>query len=416
MNIISIAYCPTSHIDNSRIIEEHKIVTNTARASETHIIVHSQLFTDKDKVYMSDDKTWVYQIRTSNPIIGYLKIRTTVGKIKVKNLFTGSPWVYEGNGMRLGFTHKKIDIILTDEILLSQVAGSHASSYYKAPLSVVFASDLFSFSLSNLYSVLNSVRAIFSRFLIEKATAVSLGTVLIEQRIKNIYRDNLYILEKLFVLPRFIDFDALEKTVVVTDLRIKYPQFKFIIVVHTELMGFGDLSKLTKSVSLIKKHFTHVGVIVVGSIDLHPIDFIRIKLSRQSKNFVFEGDSRDWISSPISYFKTANMFIMRPDTRIYDIVLLQALSASCPSVIIKNKEINKFFTQEEMFLIDGMDSKKIYNIILDIVNHPADIKEKTIAMKGALEGVFKKMETDYTTYTSKLLTYIIAKSFRRPLI
>jgi hypothetical protein len=209
------------------------------------------------------------------------------------------------------------------------------------------------------------------------------------------------------VLPRYVDFEALGSTPVQTDLHKKYPGFKFIIILHARLLGLGDLQKCIAIIKKIRPHFGFIGFVVVGNNELLVPEQLLVQTGSYKKYFRFEGNSRDFQSSPVSYFKTANLFLMRPDLQLYDTLLMYAFAATCPTVSIETEEIKSFFDGSDLFLLPDFDAEKISEIVLSIVNKPALVKERVIAMKQGLSNMFGTMQVSYKEYLYELYNSFI---------
>jgi hypothetical protein len=402
MNTISIAFCPDTFSATHRIVAEHQLLFETTQTKEVHLVVLSPFFNGSEKVTKVGDNMWIYPCSTKNIMFSFVSICKKVALIQKRDQFVSSPWIYNDSGKRFGFVYKEIGVVLTDEILLSQLVGLFTAKFYKALLSIIFIRDEFTFLYTNPLSFARHIRTQFSRYLIKQADAVSLSTVLLQNRYTKMYGHSPAQLEKMHILPRYVDFNSLSHTEVSVDLHKKYPQFKFIIILHAKLLRFGDLQKCTKIIDKIKPHFNFIGFVVVGSSNSIYLDTLAIQSSSYKKYFAFEGNSVEWQKSPVSYFKTANLFVMRPDIYMYDTLLMYAFAATCPTAAIATNEIKKFFDGNDLFLLDSFEANKISEITLSIVNKPAEVKERVISMKQGVSAMFGTMALSYREYLTSL--------------
>jgi hypothetical protein len=402
MNTISIVYSPDRFTSGHRIAEEHKLLFTSSPTKEVHLVVFSPFAAPSEPVNKIGDHMWVYQYNTRNIVFQIVSIVRKIFFIQKQDQAVKAPWTYADSGAKIGFVYKQIDVVLTDELLLSQVIGLLVAKKFKAVLSIIFVRDQFSFLLTSALSVTRALRTTFSRYLISQTSTVSLSTVLLQNRYTNMYKNSPSALEKMHSLPRYIDFEALAATPKTVDLHKKYPQFKFIIVLHTSTIGFFDLYKCLAIIKQIKPHFDFLGFVIVGNTEsILPLKLM-IESSKYKKYFAFEGSSSEWRSSPVSYFKSANLFIMRPDVYMYDTLLTYAFAATCPTISMRSSEIEQFFTGNDLFILDRFDTKEISKIILSIVNSPAEVKERVIAMKQGVSQMFGSMQLSYAEYITEL--------------
>ncbi|MEN9852483.1 MAG: hypothetical protein RI996_426 [Candidatus Parcubacteria bacterium] len=402
MNTISIVYCPERFTQNHRIVAEQELLFAATPTQEVHLILLSPFAVTGEAVTKIGDRIWVYPCSTKNITLSIWSTLKRIRLIQKQDQFVKAPWTKTTMGSTFGQVYKQIDVVLTDEIVLSQIVGFYTARYFKAALSIVFIKDEFSFLRGNIFSSIRWIRTIFSRFLIKRAAAVSLGTALLENRYTKMYAYSPSILEKMHVLPKYIDFEALSHTEKTIDLHTKYPQFRFIIIVHTALLHRGDLKKCVEIIKGLKSHFDFAGFVVLGSVEPVYLDVLHIRASSYAKYFVFEGSSADFSRAPMSYFKSANLFLMRPDVYLYDTLLMYAFAATCPTVAIKTPEISSFFDGNDLFLVDTFEAAKIVDISMSIINSPATVKERVIAMKQGVSAMFGTMSVSYKEYLTAL--------------
>jgi hypothetical protein len=212
MNTISIVFCPDRFTPEHRIAEELKLLFTSSPTKEIHLIVLSPFAAPNEPVSKIGEHMWVYQYNTRNIIFNFGTVIQKIFLIQKRDQFVQAPWVYADSGTKIGFAYKQIDVVLTDELLLSQILGLLTANKYKAALSIIFVRDQFSFLLTRALSVTRALRTTFSRYLISKASTVSLSTVLLQNRYTNMYRNAPSALEKMHILPRYIDFEVLAAT------------------------------------------------------------------------------------------------------------------------------------------------------------------------------------------------------------
>lgn len=130
------------------------------------------------------------------------------------------------------------------------------------------------------------------------------------------------------VLPIFVDIEKIKQTPITFDLKKKYPQFKFIVLVASRLTKEKNISLALKALGCIITQYPGVGLVIAGS---GREEFSLKKEVRNlglSKNVMFES----WQQDLISYYKTAHLFLVTSNYEGYGMTIVEALASHCPTI------------------------------------------------------------------------------------
>ena len=107
------------------------------------------------------------------------------------------------------------------------------------------------------------------------------------------------------------------------DLRLRYPQFDFIVLMASRLTKEKiSLSRSALFKKVVKK-YPKTGLIVIGEgRELHTLGTLATSLNLQG-NIIFDG----WQTDLISYYKTADLFLLTSNYEGYGMTLIEARSA-----------------------------------------------------------------------------------------
>lgn len=174
-------------------------------------------------------------------------------------------------------------------------------------------------------SLKNRIKSLFAGIIIREATWVEVASEKIKTSILAFAPE---LKQRISVTLPYIDVEKIASLPIETDIRKKYPQFGFIIVLQSQLSRDKEVSIALRIVRALVKRYPKTGLIVVGSGG----DKLRLSwLARQygiRSHVVFEHDTKDIYS----YYKTANATLVTSRYEDHALQLLEALACSCPVV------------------------------------------------------------------------------------
>ncbi len=130
------------------------------------------------------------------------------------------------------------------------------------------------------------------------------------------------------VLPIFVDIEKIKQTPITFDLKKKYPQFKFIVLVASRLTKEKNISLALKALGRIITQYPGVGLVIAGSGREEFSLKKEVKNLGLSKNVMFES----WQQDLISYYKTAHLFLVTSNYEGYGMTIVEALASHCPTI------------------------------------------------------------------------------------
>lgn len=135
---------------------------------------------------------------------------------------------------------------------------------------------------------------------------------------------------KVKVLPIFVDVEGIKNALVSVDLRKKYPQFDFIILMVSRLEKEKDIPLAIEAMREVVKKEPKVGLVIVS--DGSQLKALNLQTTsyKLQANIVFDGwQDKETI---ISYYKTADLFLQTSKYEGYGLALVEALAAGLPSL------------------------------------------------------------------------------------
>ncbi len=130
------------------------------------------------------------------------------------------------------------------------------------------------------------------------------------------------------VLPIFVDIKKIEEATATIDLKKKYPQFNFIILMASRLTPEKNIPFAMDVFKKLHEEYKKIGLVIVGSgPEKHRLVAYARKLGI-SDSIVFE----DWQNDLVSYYKTANMFLATSIFEGYGMTLVEAVASHCPTI------------------------------------------------------------------------------------
>ncbi len=298
-------------------------------------------------------------------------------------------WFYIFDAIKIGkniIKEKKLNkencVITTQDPFETGVAGWFLSVKTKIKLNIQIHTDIFSPYFAGGH-LLNNVRIILAKFLISKADSIRVVT----KKIKNLIVSNLEISEnKITVLPIFVDINGIKNSESKIDLRKKYPQFDFIILMASRIENEKNIPLALRVFKKIIETESKTGLIIMG--DGKRKDFIKdlVEKNNLSKFVKFE----DWTDGLIPY-KTADVFLLTSDYEGYGLTIIEAISMKCPVVTTKVGVVSEILEDGVSALIcRPKDDICLYSKIIKLIKKEIDrnelIKNASISIDKYLIG------------------------------
>lgn len=284
--------------------------------------------------------------------------------------------------------HLQTDLIVACDPCEAGFAGAMISRRYKKPLHLRIDENVFSPTYIST-SFGNAVRAFFARRVVRAASRVLAASENIRASLSEIGDD---VTDRTGVLAPFVDAEVFLKEPVRVDLRAKYPQFKFIILMAGPLTSAQNYPLAVKVFADVIKQYPHAGLVIVGE--------GRMKNKILSLASHFDVRSRVVVEGPsdnlVSYFKTTSILLVTAEFEDWNNTIAQASACGCAIVTTKVGVAPSIIVDGESgFLCDVDHPESFVASIMKLINDPNVRARITINTSLYLQ---KSMEGGKDTY------------------
>ncbi len=234
---------------------------------------------------------------------------------------------YSFDALRLAkkiMAKEKYDLVMTQDPFDTGHIGWLIKKRYKIPWQCQIHTDFLSpyFWRESLF---NKIRVLAAKFLLPRAD----GLRVVSQRIKRSLLAIGHSLKPIVVLPIFVDIAKIKEGPIKADLRRKYPQFDFIILMAARLSREKNISLAIEAMVEVVKGYPRTGLIIVGSGSQERNLKFEIENLKLSGNVAVE----PWSDDLASYYKTADLFLVTSNYEGWGMASVEALGAGCPVVM-----------------------------------------------------------------------------------
>ncbi|MBU1046194.1 glycosyltransferase [Patescibacteria group bacterium] len=263
----------------------------------------------------------------------------------------------------------KIDLVTAQDAYETGVIAWLISQKLKTKLELQIHTDLFNKYFIK-HSFANRIRTMIARFLLNKADHIRV----VSKRIKNslpLEIQNKFIT----VIPIFSSTALVQVITPSFFLKEKYPQFKFIILMMSRLEEEKNIALAISAMKEVVRVFPKTGLVIVGSGSKR--NSLR-KLARRKgleQNIIFNS----WTDDPISYYKTADLFLSTSNYEGYGLSLVEAILSHCPILTTNVGIVGEILSGNNALLCDVGDGKCLTQSLINAQQHPElleELKEK----------------------------------------
>lgn len=334
-----------------RIIDYGKI------ADEIHIVVYTR---DKKEEIKISENVYAYPTNTRiKPLYFFDAYR--IGKKIIRN-WSADRRIEIGNCL-----------ISSQDPFETGLVGYLLKRKFKLPLQLQIHTDF----LSPYFwreSLKNKIRVFVGKWLLEKANHLR---VVSERIKKSIIAFNPPLSDRIVVLPIFVDIEKIENAPIKTNLKKKYPD-RFIILSASRFTVEKNISLALRAMREVAKRASKALLILVGSGPEENKIKVLIERYQLKKNVVIE----NWTDDLISYYKTADLFLMTSNYEGYGLAAVEAAAAGLPIVMTGvGLRLGR--------IVPVGDQKALAGAIFDLIENP----DKRQAVLKEQEKFFKNWST-----------------------
>jgi glycosyltransferase involved in cell wall biosynthesis len=273
--------------------------------------------------------------------------------------------------LKIGKSIKGFDLITAQDPFEAGLVGWVFAKMFGASLQLQIHTDFLSPYFAR-ESLLNRIRVLIAKFLIPHAVCIRVASERIKDSLLRITNYELRITN----LSIFVDVEKIKNAPIRTDLHAKYPQFDFTILMASRLTKEKNIPL---AIDVIKEicdasrdaniqmhaNDTNVGLIIVGDGPEKQNLKSQISNLKINENIKIE----NWTDDLISYYKTADLFLLTSHYEGYGRTLVEAVAAGCKIISSDVGIAGEILPKENIFE----------------VNNKEQLKEKIIkAIKGEL--------------------------------
>ena len=292
-----------------------------------------------------------------------------------------------------------VDIVTTQDPFETGLAGYFVSKKIVAPLHLQIHTDFLDPYFTK-HSFLNVVRIRIAKFLLPKARG---GIRVVSERIKSSIHDNFQfpfsVFPRIDVLPVFVDTEKFQNGMPSFDLHEKYPQFNHTILMVSRLEPEKNISFALHLLARTPSSPGSVcGMVIVGD------GGERKKLEAEAKKFgvsdrvIFEGPQSDLVS----YYKTADLFLLTSDYEGYGRTLIEAAAAGCPVLSFDVGVAREILNYWNGSVCPAGDEECMKRNISQWADEPGLADSLRISARGAVKNIPRETKESYLLKYQKM--------------
>lgn len=228
-------------------------------------------------------------------------------------------------------------------------------------------------------SFLNKVRVMISWFLLPRADRVRVVSLRIKRALVTRHSS---LVTVPVVLPIFVDIESIRKVNPVIDLHKRYPQFDFIFLVASRLTREKNIGVVLEAMRSVVKKYSNAGLVIVGSGPEE--DNLKSKII----NYKLDGNVvlESWQDEIISYYKTADAFLLSSRYEGFGMTLVEASASGCPIISSDVGLVGDVLQKDKDILVcDSEDVDCFVNNMERFINDPQVRKEYATNAQSAVQ-------------------------------
>jgi glycosyltransferase involved in cell wall biosynthesis len=216
-------------------------------------------------------------------------------------------------------------------IITSQDAFTHcAALFIRRKLGVPVEVQVHTDFLSPYFrreSLKNYLRYKLYSYAVQKADTIRVVSPRIAENIERAFQIQP---ERITILPIFVDTRVIAQAPLEFNLRKKYTQFDFIVLMASRLTKEKNISLALEGFDVLVRHYPRAGLLIVGDGPERQNLEQRTKNLELTSNVIFE--SAVSFEKLVSYYKTADLFLLTSNYEGYGRTLVEAAAAKLPVI------------------------------------------------------------------------------------
>ncbi|MFA5318149.1 MAG: glycosyltransferase family 4 protein [Patescibacteria group bacterium] len=357
---------------NILIINLDKAIFSNNSASFARLKEYSRLV---DKIFVI-----VWTTKKEQPIIYQDKLFIYPTNSLSRLFYFFNSFKIAGNILK----NNKIDLIFTQDPFETGLCGWLIAKFNRIKLQLQIHGDIFS-PYFKRESFANKLRIILAKFLIAKPDSFRV----VSQRIKQSLIKLKIPVEKIFVSPIFTDIHRFTSAEIKHNLRSKYPQFNFIILMASRLSPEKNIALAVKAMPAVLKNNPKIGLIIAGSGPEKKNILKLIKKLKLQKNIYLEA----WTDDLASYYKSADLFLLISNYEGWGLTVVEAAAAGCPVIMTDVGCANEFIINNKSGIIIPVgDRDCLENSIMGLIENENLRKKLGENAKEAIKKLPTKAE------------------------
>lgn len=247
-------------------------------------------------------------------------------------------WVYPTNSLTKPFyfldafkkgveiiKSKRIDRITTQDPFETALIGYWLKIKFKLPLLIQEHADVFGNPFWKWEGIMNFIRNYLGRAMFKKADAIRIVT----ERTRAVLDELGIPREKIYYGPWYVNVKMYKNSVAKLDLHKKYSNREPIILSMARFVKQKNFPLLIDAFSDVVKNHPKALLLLVGRGPEEKRTRRKIENNGLENNVVIES----WTDDQVSYYKTADLFVMSSNYEGWGRTIVEAMASGCPVVM-----------------------------------------------------------------------------------